>query len=258
MKEFLKKRKPDILTFIGLGGMVAFGIMMYRSRPAVEEALDKELEETHEPLTKRQTAWVYVRTLWPTLAIGGASAVCIVFGNREHNKRNAALATAYYISESTLKTYQEKVIEEIGEKKEKEIQAKVAEERSKKAEFRDDVVTVIEDKGPWILDTYANPPQFYRMSLEKVRRVAAEQTLNLRDYNYISVQEFYEALDVDMPENLDDFGFEHLGWNTSWCSKIEVEFDHIMREVQGEVQPVAVMRFRERPRPNCDWFSKDW
>lgn len=56
---------------------------------------------------------------------GALSIGCIVGASTVHVKRNAALATAYQLAANTLSDYKEKVIETIGEEREKEVQKKV-------------------------------------------------------------------------------------------------------------------------------------
>ena len=65
----------------------------------------------------------------PSAVITTLSVGCIIAASNINHKRNAALATAYSLSESALKLYQEKVIETVGEKKEQQIRDEVAKEQ---------------------------------------------------------------------------------------------------------------------------------
>ncbi len=61
-----------------------------------------------------------IKTAWPCYipaAVGAISVFCLIGASSTNLRRNAALATAYTLSESTLKEYQEKVVETIGEKR---------------------------------------------------------------------------------------------------------------------------------------------
>lgn len=58
---------------------------------------------------------------------------CLIGASSVNLRRNAALATAYTLSESALKEYREKVVETIGEKKEQAVQDAVAKERTSKS-----------------------------------------------------------------------------------------------------------------------------
>lgn len=118
-----KKHSPEILTGLGIAGMVTTTVMAVQATP---KALDimAEIKENHlenddkkayakDIITK--VAPIYI----PSAVIGILSISCIICASSVNVKRNAALATAYSISESALREYRGKVVETIGEKKSK-------------------------------------------------------------------------------------------------------------------------------------------
>ena len=154
-KHFVVKHSPEILTGIGVAGMVSAAVMAVKATPKALYLLDQEeeeridvlltddpnmsLEDAHaiaelKPVEKIQTAW---KAYIPALATGALSIGCIIGASRVNTKRNAALATAYSLSESALKEYQTKVIESVGEEKASEITEKVHKELIDKA-IKDD------------------------------------------------------------------------------------------------------------------------
>ena len=246
-KNFLKKRKPDILTFVGLGGMVAFGLMMYKAYPVVQKELENEAEGKEEPLTKKETAWVYVRTMWPTILVGVGSSVCVVMGNREHNKRSAALAAAYYISESTLKTYQDKVIEEIGEKKEHAIREKAAIQRQQDNPPREDIIASPNDRWSYdkiFYDTFTD--KYFRINPEKLERARAEFNLMMaKSYNNTgSIKDLYDLFEIPISYDWDNWEWEKD--TEDW----ELYFDKFetVGEIRGVLQNYTIFEYNHRPR----------
>ena len=100
------------LTGIGIAGMITTTVMAVKSTP---KALDlmAELKEKHKNDTEKKeiakdvvtkVAPVYL----PSVITGGLSIACLIGASSVNARRNAALATAYTLSESALKEYQEK------------------------------------------------------------------------------------------------------------------------------------------------------
>ena len=116
---FLDKHRPEILTGVGIGGMIGTVVLAVRGTPkAVLLLEERKKEEGVEKLTPLQT----IETAWkcyiPSALTGALSITCIIGGSVIGYRRTAALAAACTIAENSLQTYQQKVIETIGEKKE--------------------------------------------------------------------------------------------------------------------------------------------
>lgn len=260
--KFLGKNRPSILTFIGVGGLVGTAVMAYKAAEVVQYRLDAayNLKLSEDPgiaagevddveLTKKEKAWVYIKTLWPTFTLGAVSVAMIVLGNRDHiNRRNAAIA-AYYISESTLKDYQAAMIEETGEKQTEKIKEKVAEKRMNDVPVTDRTVIISESDAPWICDTATGC--YFRMSYEKMRRVLAEANLELFKRDYISVADLYDMFDVEIPPGQDWF---LLGWSAK-DGDIEYFTTSALREIHGERVPCMVLEYRVKPHYDFDVYG---
>ena len=67
----------------------------------------------------------------PSAALSVGSTVCLIAAHGENQRRNAALATAYALSESALKDYREKVTETVGPKKAEAVDDAVARDKLK-------------------------------------------------------------------------------------------------------------------------------
>ena len=114
------KHSPEILTGIGIAGLVVTTVMAVRATPKalilIEDRKKELREDTLTPVETVKAVWIcYV----PAALTGTVSIACLIGANSVNLRRNAALATAYTLSESALKEYQEKVVETIGEKRSK-------------------------------------------------------------------------------------------------------------------------------------------
>ena len=112
LKTSIKKHSPEILTGIGIAGMITTTVMAVRATPKALILIEERKEEIGvnqlEAVDLIKTTWMcYV----PAALTGTLSIACLIGASSVNVRRNAALATAYTLSESALKDYQEKVIE---------------------------------------------------------------------------------------------------------------------------------------------------
>lgn len=128
VKKSTIKHSPEILTGIGIAGMVTTTVMAVRATPKALRLIDsaelKKANETNIPyeghnLSKTEIIKVTWKCYIPVAITGSLSIACLIGASSVNARRNAALATAYSIAETSLKEYQNKVVETIGEKRSK-------------------------------------------------------------------------------------------------------------------------------------------
>lgn len=127
IKPSASKHEPEILMAMGIGGMVfsiAWGI---KATFKAARAIDN-YKETYgkEKLSAKEVLKLTWRQYLPVVVSTAASIPCIIASNSVSNKRYAALATAYTVTETALQEYQDKVVEVVGDKKAKEIKESVS------------------------------------------------------------------------------------------------------------------------------------
>lgn len=147
IKNFIKgvkigfdKHSPEILIGLGIASAITSTVLAVKATPKAMELLAEAEKENINKQTKEGVpgpevknglpAVQVVKTVWKCYipaAISGAASVAFLLGsNSVHARRNAAIATAYKLSETALTDYKKEVIETIGEEKAKLIQDKVA------------------------------------------------------------------------------------------------------------------------------------
>lgn len=243
VKIALRKHSPEILTGIGIAGMVTSTVLAVRATPKALILLEDKKEELGvDKLTAAET----VKTAWtcyiPTAAIGAASVFCLIGASSVNLRRNAALATAYALSESTLKDYQNKVIEEIGEKKEKKIREASTQAELERNPISKNEIIITGGGDSTCYDLVCK--RYFKSNIDKLRRVENDLNERLRNENYISLNEFYTEI------GLDDVGAGYeLGWNID-KGYIKLNFDcHLL----DDGTPCIVVGFDNPPRYDYKW-----
>lgn len=254
VKHGLSKRSPEILTGIGIAGMVTTTVLAVRATPkALTLIQDAEIEKVDEQvkagkglddLEKSLTPIEIIKAAWkpyiPAVVTGVASITCLIGASSVHAKRNAALATAYQLSTTALNDYKEKVVETIGEKKEKTIREKIAQDKVDKTPINKSEVVVVGSGDILFLEPVCGKP--FKSDIETVRKVVNDFNYRMTtgQEEYISLSEFY-----------DEFGLKHtrasdaLGWNLGRDGQIEVEFLATKTE---DGKPCLMLDYTVEPR----------
>ena len=244
IRKFASKRSPEILTGIGIAGMITTTILAVRATPKALKLIEEQKEEESvDELSSFEVMKVAWKPYIPAMVTCVASTACLIGASSVNTKRNAALATAYKLSETALSEYREKVVETIGEKKERIVRDKVAEERVKKNPVSKNEVIVTGNGKTLCFDPISG--RYFMCSIETIKR--AENELNkqmLHDISgYVSLNEFYDELGLDHTSVGND-----LGWNTNQL--IDIDFSSQLND-NGE--PSVVLDYLVAPK--CDYYN---
>lgn len=211
VKASVSKHSPEILTGIGIAGMITTTVLAVRATPKalklIEEKKDELSVDKLKPIDTVKATW---KCYIPATVTCVASTACLIGASRVNLKRNAALATAYKLSETALTEYKEKVVETIGEKKEQAVREKVAEERLSKNPVNDTQVIMTEKGNTLFLESVSG--RYFRSDIEKIRHIVNDLNEGLLNdpFGYMSLNDLYDELGLEQTQQGD-----LLGWNTS-------------------------------------------
>ena len=118
---FISKHSPEILTGLGIAGMLTTTFLAVKETPKALELIEEAQCDKGEALTVVEKAKACWKCYIPAAATATCSIACLVGASSVSSRRNAALATAYKISETAFSEYKSKVVETLGEKKEEAI-----------------------------------------------------------------------------------------------------------------------------------------
>ena len=246
LRSSISKHSPEILTGLGIAGMVGTVVMAVRATPRAMELIDEKcLDEKVDKLTPIETVKVAWRPYVPAAITGATSIVCLIGASSVNAKRNAALAAAYTISDTALREYREKVIETVGEKKEKVIRDEVAKDRLEKSQSNPSTVIVTGTGSTVCYDVITK--QRFTSNIDKIRKI--ENELNKRMLSgddYISLNDFYYELGLDSVAIGDE-----LGWNVN-SGLIDLEFS---AQLDSDGTPCIVIDYRVAPVRGYSTYS---
>ena len=262
----LKKHSPEILTGMGVIGMLGTVVLSVEATPKALLLLEEKKREINNDIREEAIANGHdvcqqidkltpvdtVKTVWkcyiPAAVTGVMSIACIIGASNVSARRNAALATAYALSESMVKEYKDKIIEVAGEKKEEKVREAVAKTKLEKDPIQNKEI-IMTDKGEvTCYDVWSG--RYFKSDMDTMNRVVNELNKRMLDsYNgYISLNEFYDEIGLAATK----VGNE-LGWRIDGDRNlIELRFDS---QIATDGTPCLVVDFETRPKYEFDkWF----
>lgn len=244
IKASISRHSPEILTGIGIAGMITTTILAVKATPKAIKLIEAEKQAKHvDTLSPVDT----VKTVWkcyiPAAMTGVSSIACLIGSNAINAKRNAALTTVYTLSEMARNEYKEKVIETIGEKKERTIKEKVDAERIKKDPVSKKEV-IITEKGTTLCYDHVFG-RYFKSDIDIINRAMNKINREIVINMYASLNDFYAELGLSPVE----MGYD-LGWNID-DGTIEIEPSS---QLADDGTPCLVIDYSVSPKYNYSRF----
>lgn len=238
LKTAIKKHSPEILTGIGIAGMITTTVMAVRATPKALILIEERKEEIG---AEKLEAMDMVKTTWacyiPAAITGTLSVACLIGASSVNARRNAALATAYTLSESALKDYQGKVIEMFGEKKNEAVKDAVAKDKVEKNPVVTREVIITEKGNTLCYDAISG--RYFKSDTEKIKKAECELNRQMLDDMYVSLNDFYYEIGLDSVKLGDE-----LGWNVD-SGYIDLSFSS---QLASDGTPCLVIDYSVAPR----------
>lgn len=206
-----RAHSPEILIGTGIAGMITTTVLAVGTTPrALSLIEDKKAELGFTRLTKKEIVQATWKAYVPSALLGAVSIGCIVAGTKTSLGRTAAMSTAYAISETAVKTYQDKIVQVCGEEKAEEIRKEVVKEtvKSRPIVVDDSESTFVTNTGEGLTLFYDSlTGRYFRSSMNAVERAVNNVNKMMRSEDYITVNTLFT--EIGLPAV--DIG-DLLGW----------------------------------------------
>lgn len=237
IKRSMVKNGPKILTGIGIVGMTTTVFLTAKGTIKAVKIVENEKKKHGEAIPKSEIVKATWKCYIPALITGVTSAGCLIKANSIHTRRNAALATAYSISRTALSEYKDKVIETIGEKKERVIRENIAQDKLDKNPVSKSEI-IITDKGPTLCYDGVFG-RYFKSDIDTIKKAVNKINRTVVTQMYVSLNDFYDEIGLEPV----DIGYD-LGWNID-DGEIEVEFDS---KLADDKTPCLVIMYNVAPK----------
>lgn len=238
VQHSLAKHSPEILTGIGIAGMLTTAVLAVKATPKALQLIEEAKRENRkDELTPIETVKATWKCYIPAAATAITSTVCLAGASSVHLKRNAAIGAAYELSKTALKEYSAKVVETVGEETEHKIREKVDKERLENNPASKGEVIITGNGDELVYDSLSG--RYFKASPVNIERAINQLNKDLLRDMYVSLNEFYDELDLDHT----DLG-DSLGWKLD-DGLVTVYFTS---QLTDDNRPCIVMNYGVAPR----------
>lgn len=245
-QQLVADNSAALLTGTGVIGVVTTAVLTGKATLRAHEIV--EAETVSRTVLLPPDAGDYnmdtldkVKIVWPLfippVASGVTTISAIVFSYRISASKSAALAAAYGISEKAFSEYKEKVMAHVTPKKAEDIKDAVAEQKMKDNPPPSSNVMVIGDGEVLCLDSFSG--QYFRSSMEKLRRAENDVNVEVQMHNAASLGDFYEKVGLKQTDISEAF---------IWTVGNVCELD-FSTQLTDDSRPCLVVQFVNAPQP---------
>ena len=235
----ISKNSPSILTGLAVGGLFTTVAFAVKATPKALDLIDtlyrdSDKEEYPTKLDMIKISWkVYI----PAACMGAATIACIIGSNSINQRRNAALATVYDLTEAAFKEYKKKVVETIGKNKELKLRDDISGDHIKQNPPGNNEI-IITGKGE-VLCYDSLSGRYFDSDIEQVRKAINELNKEFLSDMWVSLNDLYYALGLSGIALGDK-----MGWDLDQ-GLVDVTFSS---QVSEDDRPCLVLNYTVTPK----------
>lgn len=237
-EKLISDNSPLILTGIGAAGVLTTAYLTGKSSIRAYQILEDHEINVKMDLARKEKFFLVWKEFIPPAGSAAVTIGAIILANRIGTRRAAALAVAYTVSERGFQEYREKVVEQIGKKKETAIRDEIAQDQVTRAGVSRDSVII---GGGKCIFMDARSGRTFWSEMEDVKSAINAINYKINGSVYASVNDFYEKVGLPRLPDGDDFG-----WTNALMDV------HFTTTITDDNMPCFQMKFTVEPIRNYD------
>lgn len=205
------KNSPTILTTLAISGTITTAFLAARAAYSSVKVLEEADPKPETLQEKAKYAW---RLYIPPVITGTATIVCITSITRVGLKRTAAMATAYTVTEQAFQEYREKVVEQLGAKKEQAIRDEVVQDKILTNPPGKEIVI----SGPGnVLCCELFTGRYFNSDMHTLQKAQNEVNALVVQQVSVTLDEFYDRVGLSHTSNSD-----MIGWDSDKLMELKI------------------------------------
>lgn len=213
------RNSPVLLSAMAMVGTVSTAYLSAKAghQAAAELARHNERADINgrpRPDRKEQAKLVWAYYIAPASTVAG-TIVAIYGANKISSHRTAAIAAAYGLTEKAFNEYRDKVVEKIGENKEREVRDEIAQDQIKANPKGDREVIILPGGDQLCFEAWT--ARYFMSTMEDLKKAQNDINYKILRDDYATLSEFYNKIGLPPTQFSDE-----LGWNV--MEKLELQF----------------------------------
>lgn len=201
-EKLLHDNSPAILTAIGVSGTLSTAYLVGKASFEAAEVLS---EDDFERVPKKKAELVW--KLYIPAAISASITIgCIIAANRVGSRRAAAAYSVLTVTEKAFAEYKDKVVETIGERKERTVQDNIVQDRVNANPTAGRDIIVAGPGNVLCYETYTG--RYFYSDMESLRKAVNELNSRLNREMYANLSDFYSIVGLPYTSNSNDIGWD--------------------------------------------------
>lgn len=245
IEKFTIDNSPLLLTAVGVTGVITTAVLAGKAsyKAAILIVCEEEQQAYDENIAVGfLTSKEKVKLVWPLfippLVSAAITVTCIIGSNRIGTRRAAAMAAAYSLSEKAFDEYREKIVEKLGENKERAARDELAQERVDRNPVGRNEVIITGGGDVLCYDTYTG--RYFKSDMETLKKAQNDLNYQMLNQQYASLNDFYNRIGLPNVKT-----GEEVGWNAD--KLMELMFSTTMSDDQ---RPCISIDFEVTPVRN--------
>lgn len=220
VEKFTRNNSSTILTAVGICGVATTAYLSAKAGYKSAKIIADEEQTTPYPLSGKEKFLLVWKCYIPATSSGAVAIAAIVGSASINARRTAALTAAYSLTERAFTEYKEKVVETLGDKKEKKLREEIAVDRVAANPPSNGVVVV--GTGD-ILCYEMHTDRYFYSDMETIRR--AQNTINAKLISEMeaTLSDFYYLIDVPQTSSS-----SYSGWKSE--KMLELSFSTLLHD----------------------------
>lgn len=220
-QHFLKTNSPAILAAVGVSGTITTAYLTAKASFQAAKVIDQIERKKARDLEPKEMVDLVWKFYIPPALSGGITISAIVAGTAIGTRRTAALAAAYSLSDKALTEYKTKVVEELGERKERKIRDSVAQDNVNANPPSGREVMLAGPGNVLCFERFTG--RYFHSDMETLRK--AENTVNAKAQRevYAYLSDFYDLVGLGETSTS-----QELGWDSDRL--MEIEYSTVISE----------------------------
>lgn len=217
--KIVKSNSPEILTALGIGGVVTTGYLAFKAgvnstNPKYDTVyVGEQPDERKKMIDRAKATWkLYI----PTGISGAATITCIIVANRSGGRRTAAAVAAYSLTERAFSEYKEKVIENVGKNKEEKVRTDIAQQRVLDNPMGGGEIAIVAGGSSLCFDMTSM--RYFRSDYETLRRIENEINYQIVHERYVGLSEFYVLVGLQITKDS-----VNQGWTNDKLMELDIQ-----------------------------------